>query len=85
MQAIRSAQQEAAEDIFFGQAVLIWARWFLIVAGAILVLWRFDDKDSLISGTIPVVALMAPRALPDGEAGALRDHRCDQPDGPRNH
>ena len=59
MQAIRGVEREAAEDIFFGQAVLIWARWFLIAAGAVLVLWSFDDKDTLIRGTIPIVALMA--------------------------
>ena len=25
--------QEAAEDIFFGQIAIIWARWFIILAG----------------------------------------------------
>jgi hypothetical protein len=59
MQAIRQIDKEAAEDIFFGQAVLIWARWFLIAAGAVLVLWSFDEKDTLIRGTIPIVGLMA--------------------------
>ncbi len=50
---------EAAEDIFFGQAVIIWARWFLIIAAAALVLTSFDNQQSLIKGTLPIVALMA--------------------------
>ena len=39
MQAIRNAAQEAAEDIFFGQAVIIWARWFVIAAVTVMMLW----------------------------------------------
>ncbi len=58
MQVTRTTEQEAAEDIFFGQAVLIWARWFLIAAGAVLVLWSFDEQGKLIKGTVPIVALM---------------------------
>ena len=34
----RSLAQESAEDIFFGQIAIIWARWFLIAAGAIIAL-----------------------------------------------
>jgi hypothetical protein len=59
MQAIRTFEQESAEDVFFGQAVLIWARWFLIAAGATMVLWSFDEKGNLVGGTLPIVALMA--------------------------
>ena len=33
MTEMRSAAQEAAEDIFFGQIVIIWARWFVIITG----------------------------------------------------
>ena len=36
MQEVRSIPQEAAEDVFFGQVVMIWARWFLIAAGVLL-------------------------------------------------
>ena len=35
MEGIRSPEQEAAEDVFFGQSVIIWARWFVILAGAL--------------------------------------------------
>ena len=59
MQGLRSIEQEAAEDIFFGQVVIVWARWFLIVTGALLVLWTTENKDALSLGIVPVVALMA--------------------------
>ena len=36
MSTVGTAEREAAEDVFFGQVVIIWARWFLIVAGAVL-------------------------------------------------
>ena len=50
---------EAAEDIFFGQSVINWARWFLIVGGAVLVLWTADEVGKLAIGIVPVMALMA--------------------------
>lgn len=59
MQALRTPQQEAAEDIFFGQVVIIWARWFLIIAGTILILWSTTRADDLVKGILPIVALMA--------------------------
>ena len=59
MQEVRSAAQEAAEDVFFGQAVISWARWFIIGAGIILALWTVQDALSLIMGVVVVVGLMA--------------------------
>jgi hypothetical protein len=59
MQDTFSRTQEMEEDIFFGQAVIIWARWFLIVAATALVLSSFDDQGTLIRGTLPIVGLMA--------------------------
>ena len=35
----RSHEQAALEDVFFGQSVILWARWSVILAGAVLVLW----------------------------------------------
>jgi hypothetical protein len=58
MQMIRTAQQEAAEDIFFGQVVIIWARWFLILAGTILVLWNATESTDLVVAILPIIALM---------------------------
>ena len=59
MQDTFSRTQEMEEDIFFGQGVIIWARWFLIVAATALVLTSFDDQGTLIKGTLPIVGLMA--------------------------
>ena len=44
----QTRKQEAAEDIFFGQVVLIWARWFVIAAGMILALWQSQTETELI-------------------------------------
>ena len=55
----RSLAQEASEDVFFGQVVIIFARWFVILGGVILVLWSAKTVQEL-STTLPfVVALMA--------------------------
>ena len=51
--------QEASEDIFFGQVVMNWARWFLVVGGIVLVLWTASSTTQLVVGIIPVMALMA--------------------------
>lgn len=48
--------QEAAEDIFFGQIAIIWARWFLIIAGAVIVLWSGEEEFTV--GIIMLVILM---------------------------
>ena len=58
MNVMRTVDQEASEDVFFGQVVLVWARWFLIAAGAVVVLTGLDDQAALITGTIPIVLLM---------------------------
>ena len=56
-----SIQQEAIEDVFFGQAVIIGARWFLIVAGIMTLVWTAMDKQepiTLLVGVVPLIALM---------------------------
>lgn len=58
MNVMRTVDQEASEDVFFGQVVLVWARWFLIAAGAVVVLTGLNDQAALITGTIPIVLLM---------------------------
>lgn len=50
--------REAAEDIYFGQVVLIWARWFVILAAAVLALWSSDTTAELATRSLLVVALM---------------------------
>ncbi len=59
MKEIRSPQQEAAEDLFFGQVVIIWARWFVILTGAILALWAASSISELTVASLLIVALMA--------------------------
>ena len=59
MNELRSPQQEAAEDIFFGQLVIIWARWFVILTGAILALWAANSISELTVASLLIVALMA--------------------------
>jgi hypothetical protein len=59
MQATRTPQQESAEDVFFGQIVIIWARWFLILAGTILTLWGTTNSGDLVVSILPIAALMA--------------------------
>jgi hypothetical protein len=49
--------QEAAEDIFFGQVVIIWARWFVIAAGIIYALW-FSSSTAQLSIAIFLFAVV---------------------------
>jgi hypothetical protein len=59
MDIARTHAKEAAEDIFFGQVVIIWARWFLIAAGAVLTIWTTHQTAHLAVAVIPIAALMA--------------------------
>jgi hypothetical protein len=56
--AVRRLEQEAAEDIFFGQVVTIWARWFLIAVGTIFFLWTAQKSTQIALGVLPIVALI---------------------------
>ena len=56
---VRSAKQAEQEDLFFGQSVILWARWSVILAGIVLVLWTSTDV-SLLTRTMPFfLVLMA--------------------------
>ncbi|HET7338592.1 MAG TPA: hypothetical protein VFK22_03520 [Candidatus Dormibacteraeota bacterium] len=56
---VRTAKQAEQEDLFFGQSVILWARWSVIVAGIVLVLWTSKDV-ALLSRTMPFfLVLMA--------------------------
>lgn len=59
MKESRSAAQEAAEDIFFGQAVIVWARWFIIAAVTLLFLWTSKSVGELTIAIILLVPLIA--------------------------
>src|SRR6266566_3878250 len=43
MREVRTAKQAEQEDLFFGQTVILWARWSVIVAGIVLVLASIVD------------------------------------------
>ena len=49
---------EAKRDVFFGQVVLIWARWAVIAAGAVMAMWLSDSSEALTLNILPVVVLM---------------------------
>jgi hypothetical protein len=56
---VRTARQAEQEDLFFGQSVILWARWSVIVAGIVLVLWTSTDV-ALLTRTMPFfLVLMA--------------------------
>jgi hypothetical protein len=56
---VRTAAQANQEDVFFGQTVIVWARWSIIVAGIALVLWT-STSVSLLTQTMPFfLVLMA--------------------------
>jgi hypothetical protein len=59
MYEIPNATRDAAEDIFFGQLVMILARWALILTAAAHMLWGADDQTALVVGMLPLVAMMA--------------------------
>jgi hypothetical protein len=59
LREVRTAEQATAEDIFFGQSVILWARWGVILAGTVLVLWTSTSVGQL-TRTFPFfLALMA--------------------------
>jgi hypothetical protein len=59
MARMTARNREAAEDVYFGQVVIIWARWFVILAAAILALWSSDDTGELAKRAVMVVGLMS--------------------------
>jgi hypothetical protein len=59
LRSARPEAQEAAEDIFFGQIAIIWARWFLIAAGALIALLSASNILQLAIAILTVVILMA--------------------------
>ena len=51
-------EREAAEDVFFGQVVINWARWFVIAAGVAMVMILTETPTELTIGIAPIVGLM---------------------------
>lgn len=59
MNQTRTKKLESAEDVFFGQVVINWARWFLIAAGAFLIVGTSEGTGELALGIMPIIGLMA--------------------------
>ena len=59
MQSNRSPQQEAAEDVFFGQLVIIVARYFLIATVLGVLLWDISTPAGMALAVAPVAAFLA--------------------------
>ncbi len=53
------ADIEAAEDIYFGQTICVWARWFIVTVAALLVLWVSDSSGELARRIFLVLGLVA--------------------------
>ena len=58
MTSDRTYEKASAEDIYFGQVVANWARWAIIGAALMLVLWTSTDTFRLMLGVLPIVGLM---------------------------
>lgn len=55
----RVTQQESAEDVFFGQVVILAARYFLIVGLLVVQLTVLQDSVEMAIAVVPVVAFLA--------------------------
>ncbi|MBV9600054.1 MAG: hypothetical protein JOZ87_24790 [Chloroflexi bacterium] len=54
----REPLAEGKADPFWGQTATIWARWTVVVAGAVVVLSQASDQGELAIGILPVVVLL---------------------------
>lgn len=55
---LRTPVQEAREDIFFGQAVMVWSRWAIIGTATLLAVWTAHSVAELAVRVTFVIALM---------------------------
>lgn len=58
MFAVLSPDADAQEDLFYGQVVIIVARWFLICAGVVLSLWSATSVDAVMLPIGLMIVLM---------------------------
>ena len=58
MASERTYERASSEDIYFGQVVANWARWAIIGAALMMVLWTSVDTFMLMLGILPIVGLM---------------------------
>jgi len=53
------AAREAIEDVFYGQVVMIWARWAVVAVFAVLFLWNVGDVGQMTERVLLLAVLMA--------------------------
>jgi hypothetical protein len=58
IQPSANPNREDAHDLFWGQVATLWARWAIIIGGAVLVLSRSASTTELAVGIMPVVILL---------------------------
>ena len=58
MFAVLSPDADTQEDLFYGQVVVIVARWFLIFAGVVLSLWSASSVDAVMLPIGLMIVLM---------------------------
>jgi hypothetical protein len=56
--AVRT-NREDIQDVWYGQIVIIMARWFVIAAGVMLTLWRADQIQDITGVIYPLIGLVA--------------------------
>jgi hypothetical protein len=66
MTTMRTAAQEAAEDLYFGQTVILWARWFVVIGATVAALWSADTSHELSTRIMLGIGLMAVNVLLHG-------------------
>lgn len=59
LQQVLAPNPEAKEDLFYGQLVIIVARWFLIFAGVLLALWSANNVSAITLPIAGMIVLMA--------------------------
>jgi hypothetical protein len=66
MTTMRTAAQEAAEDLYFGQTVILWARWFVVIGAIVAALWSAETPHELSTRILFGLGLMAVNVLLHG-------------------
>src|SRR3989442_15695105 len=61
---VRTAKQAEEEDVFFGQTVIMWARWSVIVSGIARGLWTSTNVARLPPTRPFFLALLALHVFP---------------------
>lgn len=58
MEESQVEKQEIKEDIFFGQVIISFARWFIIVGVAAVIFLNVTEAKDLLVGLIPILVMM---------------------------